>query len=127
MRWAFIRACELLAKEDLRKLRAIASQTLTLPVATDEEASPEDVMETEAMKWEGFQPGISVVCKRVIAQARGDQRWKYHWSGLRNYVNIAEYVERKHGAPAGFKEVATMWYRALTQESHPGLGRRHAR
>jgi len=118
---AFVRVCELLAQEDLRSLRTKATSVAGLPSRPVEGRSPDEIVHEESRAWEVDQEGVSVVYKRALTVARGDRRWKSHWSGLGSYTNVLEYVERKHGAVTGFKEIGAMWYRALTHQSHPGL------
>jgi len=125
-RGAFMRVCELLSNEDNRKYAeraAAATGTTAPPVPT---ISPDEAVTEDAQQWEVHEPGITVMYKRVLTQARQEQRWKYHWSGLGNFAALAEHVEQKNAAPAGFKEMATAWFRILSLAVHPGprTGRR---
>jgi hypothetical protein len=118
---AFIRVCELLAQEELRKLRANAAAAAALPIPDNTCKTPEDIVLEEGRRWDADQAGVSIMYRRTLQQARQDGRWKSHWSGMGSYSSVLAYVERKHGADAGFKEVGAMWYRALTHQAHPGL------
>lgn len=125
-RGAFMRVCELLLNEDNRKYaeRAALAQGSTIPNVAD--MSPDEAVTRDAEQWEVHQPGITVTYKRVLAQARQKQRWKYHWSGLGNFAALAEHIEKKNAAPGGFKEMATAWFRILSHAVHPSprTGRR---
>ena len=118
---AFARVCEVLALEDIRRLKGAASATAGATIASIESVSPEDAVREEGRDWETHNKGIAITFARVLNQARQEGRWRRHWSGLGNYREVAEYVARKHGAPPGFAEIVRFFYRALTHESHPGL------
>jgi hypothetical protein len=117
---AFVRVCELLAQEDLRRLRKEASRVVGSPAPEGEPEAIEEVVRREGQAWDVDQPGVLEMYERVLIQARSDGRWRRHWSGLGNYNEVLKYIERKHGADPGFKEVGAMWYRAATHGSHPG-------
>jgi hypothetical protein len=118
---AFVRVCELIAREDLRRLREEASRVAGFSRVGSESQATEEIVAGEGQLWEADQPGALQMYERVLGQARSDGRWKSHWSGLGNYTELLKYIERKHGAEVGFKEIGAMWYRAATHESHPGL------
>jgi hypothetical protein len=65
-------------------------------------------------------PGAARMYERVLVQARGQARWKRHWSGLGSRKEIADFISRKTNAYPGFAELVDVFWGLQSLHSHPG-------
>jgi hypothetical protein len=115
---AFVRACELLTWEDMYQKRDRADAALGMK-PEGRGKSPDEIVALEAEKWEKDSPGVTRMYKRVLEQARHQQRWKHHWSGIGTLRDRAQFIATKLSGYAGFVEIAEVLWGLQSVHAHP--------